>query len=339
MQSEVKATFWAQQTEGVNYVRAELPARHLPGKVCLLSPDDLVETEDGHAMPRQEGAAVWMFPGNTTRALLMRDLQQYQGVRVLAEMDDLYLCAPPVHFGIWKEEFDGTDDHSYEIHSRIVSWCDGVIVATPALEREYRELNDNVFVCPNSVDPDDWPENPPHQPGGLLRVGYAGSDSHKKDFELIRPALAWASKQPDVEVVLLGIEMANETFDCRRIPWQEDLAGYRKALGNIDVMLCPLLPDRWNDCKSDLKALEAAMAGAVCIVQDSEPYRPWIPGPAFVARDHRDFLKWVRYAVYHRDEVADMARQAKKYVLSERTIQGNVWRWEEAVEARDRVAA
>ncbi|MBI3936404.1 MAG: hypothetical protein HY323_05460 [Betaproteobacteria bacterium] len=333
------ATFWVQATPGVNYYRAELPARHLPGKTVWFDSVDIQpDGYGGHRFPRQEGqAAVWMFPGNTTRALAMAEMKTQHDLRVLVEVDDNYTRQPAMpQLSAWLTTRDrtGQDRHSYDVHRRIVrSICDGVIVSTPRLAQVYESLTEQVYVCRNSVDPDDWDPEPPHAPDGVLRIGWAGSASHGYDVADIRPALDWVARQKDVEVVVLG-ELVPFGVPVRHIPWTDSLADYRRNVRELDVMLCPLRPSAWADCKSDVKALEAAMGGACSVVSKTEPYRPWWDGeaPGYVAETSKDLIRVVQHLVRHRNETAETARLAREYAVSSRNIRREIKAWQEAID-------
>lgn len=331
------ATWWVQATAGVNYYRADMPAKHLPGKTVRFESRDLQPQGDDFWFPRQEGGtAVWMFPGNGTRAVAMAQMKTALGLRVLVEVDDNYTVSPPMPgLSTWVSHIDrsGQDLHSYEAHARIVRQiADGVIVSTPKLAEVYGRLHENVCVCPNSVDPADWPdEEPDHQPEGILRVGWAGSASHGYDLADVRRALDWASRQPDVEVVVMG--QLDPGVAHRRIPWTDSLAAYRASVQAIDVMLCPLRSNAWSDCKSDVKAIEAAMGGACSVVSRTEPYRPWWDGdaPGYSAATPKEFLKVVKHLVANRDEVRETARLAREYALTVRHIDNSIGKWKEAI--------
>lgn len=334
--SAPKATWWLQATPGVNYYRARLPARHLPGVCRKLRPTDIELTDDERPVfPRQEGAAaVWLFPGNTTRAVICRTMQG-EGLRLVVESDDNYLCHPPFRISTWRERFDGTDSHSYEVFSKICGFADALTVSTPRLADIYRHLNPRIAVCRNTIDPHDWPAGePPHQADGTLRIGWAASDSHVYDAPMIRDALEWASRQPDVEVVIFGIkpELLRWRFPYRHMPFRNNPIDYFQSLNLLDVMLCPLQAGEWQDCKSDVKALEAGMAGAAVVTSRTEPYRDWWDGtaPGIGVGDH-GWRQVVKHLVRNRGEVADMAREARRHVLQHRTIQEGVRAWEEAL--------
>lgn len=286
--------------------------------------------------PRQEGASIWSFPGHPNRGMIMAEMQE-QGIPVFIEADDNYFIHPPFRIGSWERAYDKrySGNHSYSAFRRYLKWVDGVIVSTPHLADLYGRLNPNVHVCPNSVDPDDWPEDPPHQKDGILRVGWAASDSHAPDAPLIYRALDWASQQADVQVVIFGIKpnLTGFRFKHDHLGWTTWLYDYRCKLSNIDLMLCPAKDGHWARGKSDLKAVEATMGGAASVVSEVELYRPWFDR-THTCRTDEDFLKVVQRLVNDRDEVRDLYESARQYVLSERNIKQTVEHWRKAIASR-----
>ena len=331
-----KATWWVQATPGVNYYRAELPARHLPGKTIRFDTwDATLMYSDGEPslhFAEQEGPAVWLFPGTTTKAVLMAEMV-LQGIKCMVEVDDNYLTHPPIPvLSEWRTTMPKLPDDtpSYECHKRIVTSkaCDGVICSTPYLADIYSKLHSNVHVCPNSVDPDDWNPDPPHQKDGVLHIGWAGSASHGYDIAEIFPALSWAAQQDKVEVVVLGD--LDFPFAHTNIPWTDSLAQYRRNVEHLDVILCPIRPNYWANGKSDVKALEGVMGGALPVVSRTEPFRPWWD-KGYVAETKKDWKKILKHLILNRDEVRQGWQDARKYVLAERTIQKNVGAWRTAL--------
>jgi hypothetical protein len=333
-----------QEGKAGHYVRCELPARYLPGKTANLDfttpvlngthPDGSPKVD----FPDQEGAAIWCLPGNATRGVLMR-AQQLNGTRVLVEVDDNYLTMPP-HKTEWQKDIvpgDQEDHHSRDAHRRIVqNVADGIIVSTPYLEKRYqREIGKPVFLCRNTVDPQDWEcVKEVKKDDEILRFGWSASESHRFDAALIAPAMRWLAKQDGVICCLVGLQPAEmENIMCERAGWTNDLEVFRKNLAHFDVGFCPVKRTDWSAARSDLKALEYSMAGAVSIVSKNEPYDLWQSPdmPCLQAGNHKEFLKAAQWCVKHRDELKAIARQAKDYVLAERTTEKNVWHWEEAI--------
>lgn len=332
------ATWWAQHGRGVVYVRCELPARYLPGKVFAGDlPLDLIqpgETEGSFVFPRNEGAAIWSYPGKSAREVVMNGMM-WEGIPTLVEVDDNYLTLPPAlpgYQGQWVKDHDRQAiKPSVESHVECANLADWVICSTAKLAEEYRSLHDRVSVCRNSVDPIDWPDlEERDQP---FTIGFAGSISHLHDLRLVTRALSWASEQDGVRVVQMGTPR-EWPFECEHLPWTDDLGAYRASLGVLDVGLCPLHRGRWQDCKSDLKALEYAMAGALPIVSRVEPYRDWweTPLPCLVAQSPSEWLKQVKWCVHNQDEVRALRAEALAYVLSQRTAERVVGDWREAIQ-------
>jgi len=88
----------------------------------------------------------------------------------------------------WGEHIRGEQATSVQGHRWIVEHAYGVIVTTRALEAEYRRLNDNVHVCRNSIDPDDWPK--PSGRDETFRIGWYASNSHDRDAPMVAKALS-----------------------------------------------------------------------------------------------------------------------------------------------------
>ena len=332
------ATFFRQATPGTTYWRCYIPARYLPGQVVPIEQDSLSENADGTInLKHADGALVWQFLGDDGRTRIAQQMQR-QGHPTFMEVDDNYLrFAPPLYgkWGAWTkthaEAMENGTGYSIEMHRKIVPTMDRIICATENLADEYADWNDDVVVARNSIDPSDWVDFPEREPSEILRIGYYGSPSHVKDFPLVKKALKWAARQKDVEVVMIGFNPPGWTG--RVLPWEDKMLAARRNLAQIDVGIAPLKRNRWADGKSDVKALEYAMAGVMPIVQDAPPYSPWVDrGWDWVCKTEDDWMTAIQDVVrMGKDGVATDAADAKQYVLNSRTIESEVHAWREAV--------
>jgi glycosyltransferase involved in cell wall biosynthesis len=330
----VKATFYCQATPVTTYLRCELPARYLPGKVSR----ECVNAMQGDLVfhPDHEGVGVFQFAGDPYWMVTIHHLQ-VNGTRVMVESDDNYFAVAPTmkNTGWVKKTREG--DHSIQGHREIVRWADGCIVTTEHLAKQYRKHNPNVYVCPNTIDPLDWPKVKKTD-DGVLRIGWFASNSHVDDAKLVARALEWASKQKDVEVVTMGFNPSWRHFRRKHISWQ-NLPGYREALHELDIGLAPVVGTPWALGRSDLKALEYAYAGAAVVLSDVAPYKPWVAGEnCLKAGSASDFYKQVRHLVQHRDEVKQLAKAGRDYVVSQRTTQKQIGLWQQAIDGVEDVS-
>lgn len=328
------ATWWIQKSPGTTYVRCHVPARALPGQALALKFSDLEVHGDVVSMPRHRGVGIWQFVGNATRAFIMAELQ-HQGFKVLMEVDDNYLQPPPpvpgTH-GDWRSKLDRTetDRYSYQAHRKIIQWVDGVICSTDTLAEIYDKATPApVYVCPNSADLDDW--EPIDKQGGYRRIGFAGSHSHYYDLALIDRALDYASRQPRVSLVKVGVGGKKWRWGHIQVPWTDDLGKYRKNLQMLDVGLCPLKRSIWHDSKSDIKAIEYTLAGALPIVQKSPPYKDWLDVVPS-AGSEKEWVSQVKWAVScPLEELTEAWERAYAFVLENKLISQHIDKWRSAL--------
>jgi len=340
------ATWWTQITPGTTYWRAYVPAKHLPGQALRLKYSDLKQDAEGNVfVPRQRGTAIWQFVGVAVRALIMAH-QQDQGVRVLMELDDNYLVPVPIPLlpgstRHWQTSLshENAAEYSHQAHRKIVRWIDGLIVSTEEIAARYAQATQvPIYHCPNSIDLDDWVG---HAQGwgrartgdsGALAIGYAGSDSHRYDLALIERGMDWAWRQPNVKLWKIGAATKTWRVPYEQVPWSDNLPEYRRNLQVLDVGLCPLKRSDWHDGKSDIKAMEYLLSGAVPIVQrDSPCYRDWIDVVPS-ATTPKDWLKQIKWAVgAPREELREVWQRGYDFLLERKLIGQHIHKWQEAV--------
>lgn len=336
--ADAPVTFWRQATPGTAYWRGYIPMKAIGGGVLPIMGDSLSWKDDVEGgeiiLHRHHGdTAIWQFLGDEGRSRIVLQLQR-QGIRTVMEVDDGYCYfAPPLmgKKGAWQrthaEAVANGTMYSTEMHRKVVPMMDAMIVSTDHLAEVYSEYHDEVYVCPNSVNPGDW--NVERHEAEHLRIGYYGSTSHVKDYPLAKKGLK-AIERKGVEVVMAGFRPMG--FTGTYFPWADNLFEARKPLGHMDVGIAPLKRNRWADCKSDLKAIEYAMAGVMPIVQDAPPFDPWKGWWPWIASTEDDWTRLLKeVAALDKSEVQAYAKQAKDWVLANRAIEHTKHRWEQAI--------
>lgn len=320
--------WWTQPTPGIRYLRADLPASALSGR-CLDFAIELVDMDNrgdkdlwkNH--PRNT-PGIWQLVSNRVRLMAMKEQRLFAPVYL--DIDDDYTEMHPAYNAKRWVEFDyETQDlstSSIECHRWAASFVDGVIVTTEYLASKYRELNDNVYVCRNSVDPTDWREPLPRDPDEFV-IMFSGSP-RPGDLKMLRRGLEWAAQQKGVKVYIGG--GLNMGFrGVKNVPWTR-FEDYFDSLTDLkpDITLRPVENSEFAKSKSDLKVLEGAMAGAFPILQAWEPYKEWIAkGDDYCkwAASDKDWEKQIKWAVKNRDEVRAKAIKLREHVIETRSIE------------------
>ncbi|MDT0164738.1 glycosyltransferase [Actinotalea sp. AC32] len=115
---------------------------------------------------------------------------------------------------------------------------------------------------------------------GPPRIGYfSGTNTHDADWAVIEPAVVRVlAERPEVELWLGGMLTTGPALEpyadrVRRLPmlpWTELPARLRQ----VDVNLAPLVLDnRFNEAKSAIKWLEAALVGTPTVASPTQPFR------------------------------------------------------------------
>jgi glycosyltransferase involved in cell wall biosynthesis len=162
--------------------------------------------------------------------------------------------------------------------------ADVVLVTHDRLAEEVELYNKNVHVCPNAI-PKQGQFDIEREPHYLTRLFWQGSDTHRKDIELLRtPIDKLAPMASKIKMIMAGyVEdhedwhymardyTANLKHQYRLIP-AAPITEYYAAYAHADICLVPLMNSRFNRHKSNLKILEAANLGLPVIASQVHPY-------------------------------------------------------------------
>ena len=304
------ATFYAQQNKGIAYLRSELPARYLPGVAT-----QAIDIGNKY----QTAAAIFEYPANHQE---MREVSRH-GRAVIVDTDDNYLTPSLVQSILSssladREALAAQWKTSQPEHRKCVRMADAVIAATAELAMVYSVENKNTHLIPNSIDPTDWSEIHPLRIDDKIRIVWPAGRQHLPDAHLIEPAMRWASQQPNVEVLCIGLDPGWD-FEYAWENFTPSLQVYRDLLSLADIVVAPVIPTAFNRCKSDIKWLEAAMVGAAFVGSKVPAYDTvWHESNGLLARGKRDFERWIKDLVHSADMRLELGAAANKRVLDTR---------------------
>lgn len=217
-----------------------------------------------------------------------------------------------------------------------MTMCDGVTVSTPRLATIVRGLTARpVVVVPNAID---LPWFRRVLRGAQRRIdavtiGWAGGK--RPDDDLLAVAEAWrrvAVRCPAVRFVVAGylspvLQAAVPAERLVTIPWLP-LERYPAGLRDIDIACCSVADTPFNRAKSQIKAIEATVAGA-CVVVSPTVYGSLVEhGVTGYVAETADAWESALVDLVERPALRPMmARRLLRHVEQRHTLSGNLWRW------------
>lgn len=342
----MKIFYWVADYSGCGYYRCLLPGSELAKRGHDVMADGRVVPDEakngecdvivGQRVCTEGASHTWQKLARTAG-----------GTKLVFETDDDLLSVDPSN----KAARRFYDEGMRRRYVENMAVADLVTTTTEALAERCAEINPNVVVLPNQVPA--WLLE--HSPNSAtktafrsrLTIGWRGGTSHARDFgELARPLrqfLQHPKYRDRAEFHAMGApyheRVATRHGRVRWTGWHEGVADFLRAV-DFDLAVIPLRPTPVNDLhstpfneyKSDLALVEMAALGIPAIVSSTGPYIRTVlddGAPACLATDGSDWARLLRDLVDDTEFREQLGKQAREWAAS-RTIEGNVWRWEEA---------
>jgi len=284
-------------------------------------------------------------PQNKERLALVK-LFKSMGKKVIFENDDTYLVGK----GIILERLENDSQREIAIElsnitNEILSLCDGAIASTETLANEYREINPNVAVLKNCIDPLDeftCKENKT----GKFRIGLVGSVTTNDDYLHIKDQIRKLDEREDVTFVVFGIKYTDGTNisfmdedrrfweSLKNVEWQPyvHITEYMMTVADLalDLAIIPRQKSYFNDCKSNLKFLEMSLLKIPVLAEDILPYQKDVYLTLVPNSDD-----WYNHIIDVKDNYTkykELANKAHDYVLEEYNINNYAPQWVKTIE-------
>lgn len=271
------------------------------------------------------------------------------GKKIVFDNDDTFkLDNYHPFFNLDEKGFEQNKEKLNNVVDNFIRNADLITCSTEYLLKEYKELNPNVVVLPNCVEPDDW-DTPLRNDGDKVRIGLVGSVAYAHDFEIIKDIIRDLSKDKRVQIVLFGLAKKTpdnpkiaeiyekefafwESIDIEFTPWT-DMVDYFTVLNELrlDIMLIPRRENHFNKAKSNIKFLEAAMCEIPVIASSFKdaPYENDIDGTnGILIKKEEEWLPAINDLIENKEKRRELGRNARQYVLNNYNIKDNAWRWD-----------
>ncbi|KMO44698.1 hypothetical protein VQ03_01635 [Methylobacterium tarhaniae] len=258
------------------------------------------------------------------------------GIVTIYDIDDLVF--EPEHFPPPLESYAGliSDRHhasmacGVSLFAQAAALCEYGMASTPSLARhlERRVRTGTVFHQPNALSSAHAVsmQGPATKRSDVVTIFYgSGTKAHKLDFEqLIEPALArlFETHRDRIRVVIIGEITLSDLLQ----PWAAyiiasrpiaNVASYWDLLREADINISVLVPDVFNDCKSEIKWMEAAMFGIPSVVSATQTHREVIVEgeTGFLCESSEAFHAALDRLVRSRDDRQRVGEAARRVVL------------------------
>lgn len=302
MQMRVLAIY--DQT-GPSYHRLYVPYRAIDGIYCLFTniiTEEMFSENGGFDVvvvnriyPANKLSQVWNWR------------KQY-GFKIIVDMDDHWeLDANHILADYYKEK----QLSNYILQSIITA--DAVSVTHERLAEAIKPYNQNIWVLPNAINPNEYQFKAEHTEGAKCRLFWAGGITHEHDIAILRNPLkrvysdgmlrqmvmmvmgGYQSGYPAWDAMLHaftnGLQLKGTVLEGRGV--QEYYQLYKYA----DICLVPLRDSKFNSYKSNLKILEAANMGLPVVVSKVNPYLDFPDELVNYVSNQSQWYKYIRHLV------------------------------------------
>lgn len=255
-------------------------------------------------------------------------LNARDGITVF-DLDDEPFAVPPENpaSGFWMHP------ESQRLLIEIMRSVKVLTTTTPELAERFERFNANVHVLRNMLPADMWPtERKCIEDEPRITIGWAGGASHQPDIRMVEDVIHQILDRYEyVDFRFAGgnpawFNRVHERFDFVDPVSIQD---YPALLSSFDIAIAPLVENRFNEGKSDLKPLEYAMVGLPVIASKSPSYSRSIKHGenGLLVRSHKDWINALRTLIEDIELRDRMAASARAWAET-RLIDDHIGKWE-----------
>jgi glycosyltransferase involved in cell wall biosynthesis len=247
---------------GINYHRLIVPLRRLQSQGVNLHWIENLEELKNINLDAVTNLII-SRKASVTNHQKFSQMLKANGIRLILDNDDYWSLNPENPAKALYEVYYGPDI------KKTIRIADVIWTPSKYLAKQMAAVNPKAIIefVNNAVDEteDQW-RNHRKYSSSTIRFGYVGALGHINDIKEIGYDFS--------NVYTYGVEgMEYEDilkFDKMSPP--RDIWNYGKMYKNFDVSLVPLVGNRFNWCKSDLKITEAAWTKTAVIASNTKPY-------------------------------------------------------------------
>ena len=279
----VKIIYINEKESGIGYHRLQVPFANMDEDYKDLD----IKGTNGFTLdfhPRQFDIVVLNRLYKNDEDYLLKAKQS--GCKIILDLDD-WIELPEYHHK------DSIKDKIVE--KRIldaIGYADVIWTASAYLKDCLKDYHDNIVYISNAIDFTQPQFIPNKQKQDKYTIGYTGANNHQLDVKKLAEPFRKLLKNKNHKLLLAGYnetshqyyELIESYFTSNftrppsqyiRVSWM-DIKNYALSYNLMDCALAPLCSDKFSQCKSNLKVLEAGAFSLPIICSNVEPYKEFI---------------------------------------------------------------
>lgn len=231
---------------------------------------------------------------------------------------------------ITREEYESLVKDT-TLYRQALSLCDYAIASTPQLASEMAQVTGvNASFCHrNALDSKIikfLQEIPPKLNRDFISIFYgSGTKTHDADFQVAAPAIAGImAKYSNVRLTIIGYLTLPESLKpylerIDRVGLLDNLDAYWEFIAQTDINIAPLTKSIFNDCKSEIKWLEAGVLGVASVVSATQMYLEILQDGVnvLIANNSEEWFEKLELLVNNPEMRLQIAKNAKQKALEE----------------------
>lgn len=297
-----------------------------------------------HALQLKEKGDIWVFKYiddiNVINELLTaKDVVnhyaettgKWRKTNLVIDVDDDMFHINPLNYA-YKFHYPGSPKN--EAVKYLISKADHVIVSTEPLAEVIREVNPKVTVIPNTIDPKIWEVPIKKNKGKKVRIGWISSANHEQDIPAFKEAMGEVLiKYPQAEFLVVGYDSEMLDFPHKVVlgtSGYEEYPAFLASLG-LDISIAPLIDDKFNHSKSNIKWMESAMCEIPMVASNITPYSDSIEHykTGYLAKNKAEWVKYLSWLIENPEKRKETAKNAKKAVLAKYHVDKHLHKYTE----------
>lgn len=248
--------------------------------------------------------------------------RKFNDVFMVCGQDDIVYMLPEDHpmKGEWPTNLRRKVKEQFQCSDRL-------IVANEALAAEFKKMAGDIVVVPNYLENIRWDSLllPEKNTAKKLRVGWAGGQQHENDLKFILPIVEALYKEVDWVFMGLCLEELEPFVKEIHKGVTFDLYPQKLAELNLDLAIAPLMHNKFNECKTNLRLLEYGILGWAVVCSDVLPYQD---APVTrVANNTQHWIKTIREKINEPEALVLEGEALKKWVVDNYMLDDHVDEW------------